>query len=164
MRRVNVVFVAVVVGATLTGGVTAAGFGTDLRTVDTITTVERRLGTTAVDLRLSDQTMLVEVRLTNPTGYRIGLAGTFVRVYDDDRNQLAYGTGDRVDDGPSVVPPRGSLDARYAVGLTPAEADRLRAALADGPVRLSLSHSLSLRGKSFQLVRSNVTVSASGAA
>lgn len=159
MRRVNIVFVVLVAGAVLTGGVAASGFGSELQTIDTIGVVHGQLGTDVTDLRLADGELVVSVRLTNPTGYPIQLGGTFVRVAQEDSVQLAYGAGTRLDDGPERIPSHGRLDARYSVGLTADQADRVRAAFESGPVQVSVAHSLSLGGKSFQLTRSNITVS-----
>lgn len=159
MRRVNLLFVAVVVGSLLSGAVAAAGFGTELRTVDTISLVEDQVSTDVESLSVADRELRVRVHLTNPTGYPITLEGTFVRVFQDSPTQLAYGAGQRLDDGPDRIPARGDLTARYAVGLTPEQADRVRAAFEAGPVRLTVFHSLSLRGESFEIARTNVTVS-----
>lgn len=158
MRRVNAMFVAVVVAAVLSGAVAAADFGTELRTIDTISVVEDQVETEVTALRLTDGELRVTVRLTNPTGYSLGLEGTFVRVFQDGPSQLAYGAGRRVDDNSERIPARGELTAVYAVGLSDDQADRLREAFASGPVRLTVFHSLALRGKSFEITRTNVTV------
>lgn len=158
MRRVNLLFVAVVVGSLLSGAVAAAGFGTELRTIDTISIVEGQVGTDVESLSVADGELRVTVHLTNPTGYAIRLEGTFVRVFRDSPTQLAYGAGQRLDDGPERIPARGELTARYAVGLTPEQAERVRAAFREGPVRLTVFHSLSLREESFEIARTNVTV------
>lgn len=158
MRRVNVVFVAIVVGSVLAGAVAAAGFGSELRTIETIDTVQGQIGTEVTELRVADGELLVAVRLTNPTGYAIELRGTFVRVFQGDPTQLAYGAGQRIDDGSERIPARGQLEARYAVNLDSEQADRLRTAFDEGPVRLTVFHSLSLRDRSFQVARTNITV------
>lgn len=158
MRRVNAMFVAVVIAAVLSGAVTAAGFGTELRTIDTISVIENQIQSDVTDLRLTDDELRVTVELTNPTGYPLGLEGTFVRVFQDGPSQLAYGAGQRVDDNPERIPARGELTAVYAVGLSDDQADRLREAFASGPVRLTVFHSLTLRGESFEVSRTNVTV------
>lgn len=159
MRQVNAAFVAIVVGATLAGGVTATGFGTELRTIDTISLVEDQIGSDVTTLRIDGGELHLTVRLTNPTGYAIRLEGTFVRVFGDGSTQLAFGAGRRADDGVERVPARGELTADYVVGLSPEQADRVRTAFEAGPVRLTVFHSLSLRGKSFEIARTNVTVS-----
>lgn len=158
MRRVNVVFVAIVVGSLLSGAVAAAGFGTELRTIDTISLVEDQLSTDVTGLEVADQELRVTVQLTNPTGYAIELEGTFVRVFQDSPAQIAYGAGQRVDDGPERIPARGALTAEYAVGLSPQQDQRVHEAVAAGPVRLTVFHSLALRGESFEIARTNVTV------
>ena len=158
MRRVNVVFVAVVVGTLLTGAVTAASFGTELRTIDTISLIEDQVRTDVEELRLVDEELRVTVELTNPTGYPLALEGTFVRVFEDGPTQLAFGAGIRLDDGPTTVPARGSLTASYAVRLSPEGADAVERAFEAGPVRLTVFHSLALRGESFEIARTNVTV------
>jgi hypothetical protein len=158
MRRVNRYFVVIVIGSVLAGGAAATTFGSDLRTIDTIATVEGQVGTEVTDLRVVDDELLISVRLTNPTGFSIELRGTFVRVFRGDPTQLAYGAGQRVDDGSDRVPPRGRLDARYAVNLDDEQTERLRTAFESGPVRLTVFHSLSLQDRSFQIARSNITV------
>lgn len=158
MRRVNTVFVVLVAGAVLSGGVAASGFGSDLHTIDTIGVVHGQLGTDVTDLRLVDGELLVSVRLTNPTGYPIELRGTFIRVAQEASIQLAYGAGTRVDEGDELLPPHGRLDARYAVGLTRDQEDRVRTAFDSGPVRVTVAHSLSLGDKTFDLSRSNISV------
>lgn len=158
MRRVNAAFVAIVAGAVLAGGVAATGFGTELRTIDTISIVEDQVGSDVTTLRVDGGKLHVTVRLTNPTGYAIRLEGTFVRVFGDSPTQLAFGAGRRVDDGRERIPARGELTADYVVGLSPDQADRLRAAVAAGPVRITVFHALSLRGESFEVARTNVTV------
>lgn len=158
MRRVNVVFVAIVIGGTLSGVVAAAGFGTELRTIDTISVVENQVSTEVETLELADQELRITVRLSNPTGFTIGLDGTFVRVFRDSPTQIAYGAGQRMDDGPERITARGELTATYAVGLSPDQTEEVRAAFREGPVRLTVFHSLSLRDKSFEIARTNVTV------
>lgn len=160
MRRLNVVFVAIVVGAVLAGGVAAAGFGTELRTVDTISLVRGQLDTTVDEVVVGDEAFEVTVEVRNPTGYAIALQGTFVRVFQDSPTQLAYGAGERLDDGSATVPARGSLTARYRIGLTPEQAERLRNAAESGPLRLTVFHSLELEGESFEFSRTNVTITA----
>lgn len=158
MRRVNVVFVAVVVGAALSGAVAAAGFGTELRAIDTISLVEDQVRTEVTDLQVVDDELRLTVRLSNPTGYPIGLEGTFVRVFQNGRTQVAYGAGQRVDDNAGHVPARGELTAEYVVGLTAEQAEAVRSAFEAGPVRLTVFHSLTLRGEPFEITRTNVTV------
>lgn len=162
MRRVNVVFVAIVVGSVLSGGVAAAGFGTELATLDTISIVEDQIRTDVTALRVEDDELWITVRLTNPTGYVIHLEGTFVRVFQGSPTQLAYGAGQRVDDGAERVPARGEVSAEYVVGLSSEQADRLRTAFEAGPVQLTVFHSLTLRGESFEVARTNVTVTGEG--
>lgn len=157
MRRVNQVFVALVVGSLLTGGVAATSFGTELRTTKTIDRVQGQIGSDVTALKVAEGELFVTVEVTNPTGYAIRLRGTFIRVFEGDRTQLAYGAGQRIDDGRERIPPHGKLVARYAVGLDSEQAERLRSAFESGPVRLSVFHSLSLRGKSFKITRTNVT-------
>lgn len=161
MRRVNVVFVALVVGAVLSGGVAAAGFGTQLRTIDTIGLVEDQVKSEITKLRVADGQLHLTIRLTNPTGFAIRLQGTFVRVFGDSPTQLAYGAGQRVDDGTERIPARGQLTAAYVVGLSPEQANRLRSAVGAGSVRLTVFHSLQLRGESFEIAETNVTVTGS---
>lgn len=158
MRRVNTVFVVLVAGAVLSGGVAASGFGSDLQTIDTISVVHGQLGTDVTDLRLVDGELLVSVRLTNPTGYTIELGGTFIRVAQEASIQLAYGAGTRLDEGEAQLPPHGRLDARYAVGVNSEQEDRVRNAFESGPVRITVAHSLSLDGRTFDLTRSNISV------
>lgn len=156
MRRVNVVFGAIVVGAVLTGGAATVSFGTELRTVDTISAVERQLDSSVTALRVVDGELHVSVRLVNPTEYPIRLHGTFVRVFPDGGGtQLAYGAGDRVDGGPVRLDAHSDLRAAYVVRLTPEQADRVREAVSAGPVRVRLFHSLSLGDESFRLVRTD---------
>jgi hypothetical protein len=158
VRQVNAAFAAVVVAAVLAGGVTATDFGMQLRTIDTIGVVEGQLDSTVTALRVDGGELRLTVRLANPTGYAIDLRGTFVRVFHDGPNQIAYGAGQRADDGPTRLPPRGSLSATYVVGLSPDQAQRLRSAVREGPVRLTVFHSMALRGEPFELARTNVTV------
>lgn len=158
MRRVNVVFMALVVGALLSGGVAATSFGSELRATDIISVVEGQLGSDVTELRVADGELFVTVELTNPTGYAVRLKGTFVRVFRGDPTQLAYGAGDRIDDGPERIPPHGQLEARYTVGLNSEQERRLRTAFESGPVRLTVFHAMSLRGQSFSVERPNVTV------
>jgi hypothetical protein len=158
MRRVNVVFVALVVGSLLSGGVAATSFGSELRTTDIISVVEGQLETDVPELRVADGKLFVRVELTNPTGYTVRLEGTFVRVFRGDPTQLAYGAGQRLDDGAERIPPHGQVEARYAVGLNSEQEDRLRTAFEAGPVRLTVFHAMSLRGQSFSVERPNITV------
>jgi len=157
MRRVNGFFVSIMIGALLSGVVAAAGFGTELSTIDTISVIENQVSTDVETLRLVDRELRVTVRLSNPTGFTIGLEGTFVRVFEDSPKQLAYGAGQRIDDGQATVPARGELTATYAVRLSPDQADEVRSAFREGPVRLTVFHSLSLRDKTFEIARTNVT-------
>ncbi|MFB6360542.1 MAG: hypothetical protein ABEH59_04400 [Halobacteriales archaeon] len=159
MRRVNGLFVAIMIGGLLSGGVAAASFGTELRTIDTISVIENQISTDVEQLEVVDEELRVTVRLNNPTGFTIGLDGTFVRVFEDSRQQLAYGAGQRVDGGPATVPARGRLTATYIVHLSSNQAAEVRAALREGPVRLTVFHSLSLRDQSFEIARTNVTIS-----
>lgn len=158
MRRVNAVFVAVVVGAVLTGAVTATGFGTELSTVNTISIIENQLRSDVTELRVVDQELQLTVRITNPTGYQLGLDGTFVRVFQGGPDQLAYGAGQRTDDGSDRIPARGSLTVRYVVGLSPSQAEDVRSAIESGPVQLTVFHSLTLKDESFNIGRGNITV------
>ncbi|NIS31942.1 MAG: hypothetical protein GWN07_16205, partial [Actinobacteria bacterium] len=77
--------------------------------------------------------------------------------FQGDPTQIAYGAGARLDDGPARIPARGELTARYAVGLSPEQTDTVRSAFREGPVRLTVFHSLALRGESFEIARTNVT-------
>lgn len=158
MRRLNGLFVAIMIGALLSGTVAAAGFGTELSTIDTISVIENQVSTDVETLELTDQELRFTVRITNPTGFTIGLDGTFVRLFKDSPTQLAYGAGQRLDDGPATIPARGELTATYGVSLSPDQADDVRAAFSEGPVRLTVFHSLSLRDKSFEVARTNVTI------
>lgn len=165
MRRVNGVFGAIVVLALLTGGVAAVDFGTELRTVDTISLVERQLDSSVTSFRVVDGEIHVTVQLTNPTGYAVRLHGTFVRVFEPSGgSQLAYGAGERVDDGPETIGPRAELTARYRVRLTPGQTSAVRETVDAGPVRVRLFHSMSLGEEAFTLVRNDdaVTGEASG--
>lgn len=157
MRRVNRFFVVIVVISLLAGGVGANNFGGELRATEIISAVESQIDSDVTELRVADGELLVTVEITNPTGYPVRLEGTFVRVFRGDPTQLAYGAGQRLDDGPERIEPRGALVARYAVGLNSEQANRLRTAFESGPVRLTMFHSMSLRGKSFTVVRPNVT-------
>lgn len=158
MRRVNLVFVAVVIAAMGSGGIAAAGFGTELQTIDTISVAKGQVGSDVTELRVVDEELRLTIRLSNPTGYSIGVEGTFVRVFQDDPTQLAYGAGQRVDANTDRIPARGELTVEYAVGLSTEQANRVRSAVEAGPVRLTVFHSLSLRGESFEISRTNVTV------
>lgn len=158
MRRVNRFFVAIVLLSLFAGGVGANSFGSELRATEIISAVEPQIESDVTELRAVDGELLVTVEVTNPTGYPIRLEGTFVRVFRGDPTQLAYGAGQRLDDGPERIPPRGDLVARYSVGLNAEQADRLRTAFESGPVRLTVFHAMSLRGKSFTVIRPNVTV------
>ncbi|NIS31943.1 MAG: hypothetical protein GWN07_16210, partial [Actinobacteria bacterium] len=60
-------------GALLSGVVAGAGFGTELRTIDTISLVERQLSTEVESLAVADGELRVTITLTNPTGYPIEL-------------------------------------------------------------------------------------------
>lgn len=159
MRRVNVFFLAIVVGATMAGAAAATSFGTELRTIDTISVIEGQIGTDVTALEVADQELRLTVHLTNPTGYTLRLRGTFVRVFQGGPTQLAYGTGQRLDDRRERIPARGELTVRYAVGLTPEQSNQVRAAVASDPVRLTVFHSLTLRDEPFRIARTNVTVS-----
>lgn len=156
MRRVNLVFVAIVVGSVLAGGGAAASFGTELRTVDTITLVQGQLESQVTSMAVVGEELHVSVRLANPTGSPVHLSGTFVRVFADDGTQLAYGAGERTDDGPGTLGARSELTARYIVRLTPSQADRLETAVEAGPVRVRLFHSMSLGDEPFQIIRNDV--------
>lgn len=158
MRRVNVVFVALVVAALLAGGVAANSFGAELQTTEIISVVGSQLESDVTELRVADGELFLRVDLTNPTGYAVRLEGTLVRVFRGDPTQLAYGAGHRLDDGPERIPPHGQLEARYSVGLNAEQEDRLRTAFESGPVRLTVFHSMSLRGQSFSVERRNITV------
>lgn len=158
MRPVNRFFVVIVVVSLLAGGIGANSFGSELRATEIISVVESQIDSEVTELRVTDGELLVTVEVSNPTGYPIQLEGTFVRVFRGDPTQLAYGAGHRLDDGPERVPPRGNLVARYSVGLNSEQADRLRTAFESGPVRLTVFHAMSLRGKSFTVIRPNVTV------
>jgi len=158
MRRVNVVFVVLVVGAVLSGVVAAAGFGADLRTIETISVIEDQVGTEVGELRITDQELRVTVRITNPTGFELSLQGTFVRVFQGSPKQIAYGAGQRIDDRGARIPERGALTATYGVSLSPDQAEAVRQAFKRGPVRLTIFHSLSLRDESFEIARTNVTM------
>lgn len=158
MRPVNAVFVALVVGSLLVGGVAANGFGSELRTTDRISVIQGQIGSDVTALRVADDDLFVTVAVTNPTEYPLQLRGTFVRVFRGDPTQLAYGAGHRLDDGPERIQPGRTLVARYRVGLTSEQADRLRTAFESGPVRLTVFHSMELSGQSFQVIRTNVTV------
>lgn len=159
VRRVNGVFGAIVVLALLTGGVAAVDYGTELRTVDTISLVERQLDSSITGFRVTGGEIHVTVRLTNPTGYAVRLHGTFVRVFaPNGGSQLAYGAGERVDDGPETVGPRAELTARYRVRLTPDQASAVRETAEAGPLRVRLFHSMTLGEEAFTLVRNDDAV------
>lgn len=136
-----------------------AGFGSDLQAVETISLVQGQLDSEVTAFRVIEDEVRVSVRLVNPTGYPVRLRGTFVRVVAEDGSQLAYGAGQRVDEGGEVVEAKGELIAHYVVRLSPEQVDRLRAAVAAGPVRVRLSHSLSLQDESFTLARTDERVS-----
>lgn len=154
----NLAFVGIVVAAAVVGGASAVSYGSELRTVDLITLVEGRLGSDVTALRLVDGELRFTVTIDNPTDHPLELRGSFIRVFQGEAAQLAYGAGQRLDDGPTRVPARGTLTARYAVSLSPSGADRLREAFRAGPVRVSVFHSLALRGRSFEIARADITV------
>lgn len=158
MRRVNTVFVGVVAVSVAVGGVAGAGFGGELDAINTIDIVDQQLDSTVTELRLVDGTLRVSIRIENPTGYPVRLHGTFVRVFEGSREQLAYGSGQRLDDAGDVVPARGHLSPRYLITLSPEQADRLRAEFRRDTVRLTVFHSMSLRGERFRIARTNITV------
>lgn len=158
MRPVNVVFVALVVGSLLVGGVAANGFSSELRTTDRISDIQGQIGSDVTALRVADDDLFVTVAVTNPTEFPLRLRGTFVRVFRGDPTQLAYGAGQRLDDSAERIQPGQTLVARYRIGLTSEQADRLRTAFGSGPVRLTVFHAMELRGQSFQVIRTNITV------
>lgn len=139
----------------MAGGVAAASFGTELRTVDTITLIRGQIDSDVTSFQVVGDELHVSVRLANPTGFDVRLSGTFVRVFADEETQVVFGAGERVDDGSTVIESRSELSARYIVRLTPTQAERLRSAVEAGPVRVRLFHSMSLGDEPFQIVRND---------
>ena len=162
MERTNVAFLLLVALSVLLGGNVAAGFGSDLQTVDTISVVQDQIETDVTDATVDDGALVVTVSLQNPTGYDFQLTGSHFRAFNDTELKLAYASGQRIDDGEDVLAARDSLDVRYRVPLTPAQAQKLETALANGQPSLTGTHSLQLGDTKFTVMIDPVPLSTAG--
>lgn len=158
MARANRIFVAAVLLSLALGGLAGADYAGELGAIEDITVVERQLESTVTELRLEGGALEFAVVIENPTTHAVELHGTFVRIFEGRPEQLAYGAGERVDDGRRTVPAHGHLRGEYRLPLSPEQEDRLRQAFRAGPVRVSVFHSLSMRGEPFRVARTNITV------
>lgn len=152
MERTNAAFLLIVALSALLGASVAAGFGSDLQTVDTISVVKDRIDTSVADATVEDGALLVTVEIDNPTRYDFRLTGSHFRAFNDSEPKLAYASGQRIDDGEEVLAGKSTLSVRYRVPLTPTQADRLPAAFERGDATLTGSHSLQLGDTRFSVV------------
>lgn len=159
MERINAAFLLIVALSVLLGANVAAGFGSDLQAVDTISVVKDRIGTDVTEATVEDGALVVAVELENPTRYDFRLTGSHFRAFNDSELKLAYASGQRIDDGEDVLPGRSTLSVRYRVPLTPSQADRLETVLANGDASLTGTHSFRLGDTQFSVVIDPVALS-----
>lgn len=164
MERTNAAFVLLVALSVLLGVNVAAGFGTDLQTVDTISVVKDQIETDVTDASVTSGSLVVALELDNPTRYDFRLTGSHFRAFNDSEPKLAYASGQRLDDGEQTLPARGTLTVRYRVRLTPTQARNLEAALEDGAPSLTGTHSFLLGDKRFSVTIDPVPLSGSDGA
>lgn len=115
----------------------AAGLGTvgtQVGLAYTAASVSDRADVTVTGVDASGDDLELSLELSNPTGTPVKLTGLYVQVATQEESQLAYGAGQRVDDGPAVIRPGETITARYHVGMSPAQAERVREALDRGTV------------------------------
>lgn len=161
MERTNAAFLLFVALSVTLGVYVAAGFGSDLQTVDTISVVSERIDTQATDATVEDGALVATLSLQNPTRYDFRLTGSHFRAFNDSEPKLAYASGQRIDDGEEVLPARGSLTVRYRIPLTPTQARNLEGALENGTPSLTGTHSFWLGDTQFSVTIDPVPLSGS---
>lgn len=140
MRRLNLVFLAVVLVAAAAGGATALQLHDDIGAVNTVAAVKDRLDVAVTDATLTDRGLEVTARVRNPTGYRFRVAGGVVSSQNASGTAVAYGAAWTVEDD-VVVAPRGSRPVRLVLPLSTTMRQQLAASFPDG-IAVTVSVSL----------------------
>lgn len=139
MRRLNRVFLAVVLVAAAVGGATAVQFRNDLGAVSTVLAVEDRVEVRVMDAAPTEDGLTVTARLRNPTGYSFRVTGGgVVSAHNGTGEAIASGAGQRVDDGGDVLAAKGSLTVRYSARATPAQQRWVATAFEAGTVSVTV--------------------------
>lgn len=161
MDRIDAGLLVVVLASAALGGTVAADFTDRLQSFGAASLIEEQVTTEITDVRVEGQRLYLDVRVRNPTRYDLRLAGVFVRVFNESDSRLAWGSASPVGENASVVPAGGSLRARLALRLTPAQADSVRAALRTGGVDVTGRQSFLLDGTELSVQISTTHVSGS---
>lgn len=132
MARVDKAFAIVVVLSVVVGGVSIATFADTLVTTETTTLVADSITADVTDIRVAGETLSVTVMVRNPTDYDVRATGAVFYVYDGRGDRIAHGSA--MGFGGEYVPAHGRQTLTFEIPLTPAQADRVRRALAGGVV------------------------------
>lgn len=151
MERTNAAFLVVVALSVLLGTTVAAGLGSNLRTLDAISVVEEQITTEVTGVSLAKQSLMITVRIDNPTRYDYQLTGSHFRASNDTEPKLAYGSGKRLDDDTNILAATDSVTVRYRIRLTPTQTRMLQRSLEVGDAVLTGTHSLTLDGVQFSV-------------
>lgn len=139
MRRLNRVFLAVVLVAAAVGGATAVQFRNDLGAVSTVLAVEDRVEVRVMDATPTEDGLTVTARLRNPTGYSFRVTGGVVSAHNGTGEAITSGAGRRVDDGGDVLAAKGTLTVRYSARATPTQQRWVATAFEAGTVSVTVA-------------------------
>lgn len=143
MDRLQAAFVALLLVAGALGGATALDTGSTLRAVDASSLIKDQVQVDVENVDLRDERLVVTTAIENPTGLDLDIDGARFRVYNASNDRLAFGAGERLDDGGTTLGAGETVTATYAVRLSPAQRDTLATAL-EGEAAISINLALGL--------------------
>ncbi len=153
MGRTDRAFVVVVIVSVALGTVSVAGFADSLAAQERALSLSDEITVTISNAELNEETLVLSVRIRNPTSADVTATGVFVNVADGE-SRLAYGSATGFE--PMAVPANTVQKIRVSVPLTPEQAAHLRDALAEGQVTITARYGMVFDGISF-VVRSEPT-------
>ncbi len=160
MDRLRLSFVVLLVTSLSLGGFTVVDFGSRLEDIDAVGSVEQRVSVAVTDVSIRDDSIAITTRLRNPTRRTLQLDGARFRIYNATDRRLASGAGIRLDDGGSTLPARGSLTVTYAVRMSDAQRDRVRATI-DRDASVAMNFAMTL-GDTSMVVRAHEDITHGG--
>lgn len=132
MKRIDQVFVVVVLLSAILGGVTFLNFQDSLRTSDRIPDISERVNVEVTHFTLGEESAQVKTRISNPTRFNLTIQSVFFRMATNDDVQIAYGSGVRQGNQSISLAPGESTVVTYKIRLSPSQIDQLRSALNSG--------------------------------
>lgn len=160
MRRVDAVFLLVVLGAAVAGGATLFAFSETLATQELIPVLQDNVAVEVTDVSVADRSVAVTVRFRNPTGSALTVNGGYFAVYRNG-SRLAYGTASL--SPPLTVGPRQSASATFELRLSPTQAESVQSAVEAGGFELQNQYGVTVADSEFTLRHDRVRVPAEGA-